>query len=961
MKPTPDRSAPLLPEMLVGDGWLPPRARFTTDAPLQSLNGEWAFRSSPSPALAPLDVADPDLDDTGWERIPVPSSWPMHGHGAPAYTNTRFPFPVDPPHVPDENPVGDHRRRFEWAGEDTRAILRLDGVDAVAEVWLNGRRLGSTAGSRLVHEFDVAGVLRRGDNVLAVRVVQWAATSYLEDQDMWWLPGIFRDVTLQAAPAGGLQDVVVRAALEEGVGLLTVDTVTRDGAAVTVDVPALGLTRLETGRTHRLPGIPAWTAETPELVEVRVSTATEQAVVPVGFRSVTIEDAQLKVNGRRIRFRGVNRHEHHPDLGRVVPAEVVRAELLLMKQHNVNAIRTSHYPPHPDLPGLADELGFWLIDECDLETHGFVHVGWRGNPSDDPAWEAAYLDRMRRTVARDRNHPSVVIWSLGNEAGTGRNLEAAARLAKSLDPERPIHYEGDWASTYVDVYSRMYAHQDEVDAIGRQAEEPLPDAAADAHRRALPFLLCEYAHAMGNGPGGLSEYEASFRRYPRTQGGFVWEWLEHGIRRRTPDGREYYAYGGDFGEEIHDGNFVADGLVDADRRPRPGLADYKKVIEPIEVVVAPDRRSVAVTDHHDFASLAGVELAWRTDQAGGTVVLPPVEPGQTATVALPVEAAAGPVLTVSAVLAADTAWARAGHEIAWTQAGALSGPPAVSATAVAVAGEDGFRVGPGRFDAGTGRLAAIGAVRVAGPRLALWRAPTDNDRGIAQDDPEQISDAERWAAAGLDRLHARVESVTAGDEALEVVTVVGPAAADHRVRVTERWTSDGAALRLDVTLVPEGDWPSGWARAGLELALPWAPDDIAWTGHGPGQRYPDTGQAQRLGAFRVDSAAALHTDYVKPQENGSRSGATRLEVRRAGAGFAVAGSGFSFTASPWTSAELAAAAHPTDLPEPGERCRLVLDLAEHGIGTASCGPGVLPQHRLAAREVTGALVFSVLQ
>ena len=238
-----------------------------------------------------------------------------------------------------------------------------------------------------------------------------------------------------------------------------------------------------------------------------------------------------------------------------------------MKQHNINAIRTSHYPPHPDLPGLADELGFYLVDECDLETHGFFHVDWRGNPSDDAAWEPAYLDRMRRTVARDRNHASVIMWSLGNEAGTGRNLEASAALSHELDPSRPVHYEGDWSSTYVDVYSRMYAHQDEVDAIGRQAEAPLADAAADAHRRALPFLQCEYVHAMGNGPGGMSEYEASFRKYPRTQGGFVWEWLEHGIRRTAGDGREFFAYGGDFGEEIHDGNFVADGLVDADRQP----------------------------------------------------------------------------------------------------------------------------------------------------------------------------------------------------------------------------------------------------------------------------------------------------------------------------------------------------------------------------------------------------------
>ncbi|MGT2426351.1 glycoside hydrolase family 2 TIM barrel-domain containing protein [Amnibacterium kyonggiense] len=935
---------------LVGDGWIAPRARFATDAALRSLNGEWAFRASPSRAAAPDDLGS--ADGAGWERIPVPSSWPMQGHGTPAYTNVRFPFPVDPPHVPDANTVGDLVRTFEWPGGP--ALLRLDGVDATGEVWVNGRRIGSTAGSRLVHEFDLSDVIRAGTNTIALRVAQWAATSYLEDQDMWWLPGVFRDVAVQALPAGGLQDVRVEAQWAGGRGVLLVDADTRDGATAVVDVPSLGLTGLATGVAHDVGPVDGWTAETPALVDVVVRTPSERADLRVGFRTITIEDAQLKVNGRRIRIRGVNRHEHHPDLGRVIPADVVRAELLLMKQHNINAIRTSHYPPHPDLPGLADELGFWLVDECDLETHGFFEVGWRGNPSDDADWEPAYLDRMRRTVARDRNHASVIMWSLGNEAGTGRNLEASAMLSHELDPSRPVHYEGDWSSTSVDVYSRMYAHQDEVDAIGRSAEEPLPDAEADAHRRALPFLLCEYAHAMGNGPGGLSEYEASFRRYPRTQGGFVWEWLEHGIRRTTADGREYFAYGGDFGEELHDGNFVADGLVDADRNPRPGLLDYGKVIEPIALEI--DGARVRVTDGYDFADLADVELRWTRGSAGGVLPLPPTGPGETTEVELPDGAVGDGVLTVAAVLAVDVAWAPAGHEIAWAQAGTLPAPPEVDAR-IGLEVQDGVvRIGPGAFDAATGRLRSIGGAPVDGPTLSLWRAPTDNDLGVAQFLEGGVSDADAWVAAGLDRLHERVVAVRTADDALEVETVVAPAALAHRVRVRQRWTSDGDALRLDVVVTPEADWTSGWARVGLELVLPWTADSIEWDGFGPGQRYPDTGQAQRRGTFVVDGAAALHTDYVRPQENGSRAGVRRLVVADGGRGLVVTGDGFSFTASPWTSAELAAATHPTELPA-SDRTRLTLDLAEHGVGTASCGPGVLPQYRLDAREVAATLVF----
>jgi beta-galactosidase len=944
---------------LVGDGALPPRARFATDAAVLSLNGSWRFLLSPSVADAPAGVGDPGFDDGAWGSIEVPSSWPMAGHGAPAYTNTVFPFPVDPPHPPDENPVGDFRRRFDWDGG--AAVLRLDGVDNAGEVWLNGTRLGSTRGSRLVHEFDATGALVAGENLLVLRVTQWSATSYLEDQDMWWLPGVFRDVTLQAAPAGGIADVVVHSDWADGAGLLRVDAVTRDGATATVAVPSLGLGGLPVGAEHRIDGARPWTAETPDLLDVVVSTSTETATLRVGFRTITIEDAQLKVNGRRIRFRGVNRHEHHPDLGRVIPPEVVRHELLLMKQHNVNAIRTSHYPPHPDLPGLADELGFYLIDECDLETHGFIHVGWRGNPSDDPAWEPAYLDRMRRTIARDRNHPSVILWSLGNEAGTGRNLEASARLAHELDPSRPVHYEGDWSSTYVDVYSRMYAHQDEVDAIGRQAEEPLPDAAADAHRRALPFLQCEYIHAMGNGPGGIDEYEASFRRYPRTQGGFVWEWLEHGIRRTTPDGRTWFAYGGDFGEPLHDGNFVADGLVDADRNPRPGLADVKKGYEPVQLEVTDDRAAVRIRNAFDFRALDGLALEWSVEGGGsGTVPLPDVAPQATAEAALPGDAAGDGVLTVRLVTAASTAWADAGHEVAWTQAGAL---PAVPAPEARVAPRrDGRRLtlGPAEFDAVTGRLVAIAGVPVPGPELALWRAPTDNDRGVAKDREGMPSDADGWHREGLHRLRRRVLSVTATDTGLEVVTRVGPAATDAHVVVTERWTSDGGAVGLHVTVEPYGEWPFGWARVGLEFALPYRPEGVAWDGYGPGQRYPDTGGSQRLGHWTVPDVLDLHTEYVRPQENGSRAGCTRLDVGRPGAGFTVTGDGFSFTASPWTSAELAAAAHPIDLPDATDRCRLVIDLAEHGIGTAACGPGVLPAYRLGARTVTGRLTLAPL-
>ena len=406
-------------------GVLPPRAAPHTDAPVLDLGGSWRFRLSPTVAEAPDGFAATGFDDSGWAELPVPSSWPMHGYGSPAYTNVVYPFPVDPPHVPAENPTGDHRLRFAvpagwagWAGwAGARAVLRFDGIDSCGRVWLNGTELGVTQGSRLPAEFDVTGVLRPGaENVLAVRVHQWSAGSYLEDQDMWWLPGIFRDVTLRLRPAGGIDDVFVHADYDHRTGEGTLRVEAPPGALL--DAAGLGLAGVPADRAHPVARVQPWTAETPNLYDVTVRTGAETVRLRVGFRTVAIVDGLLTVNGRRIQLRGVNRHEFHPDLGRVVPADVVRAELELMKRHHVNAIRTSHYPPHPQVLDLCDELGFYLIDECDLETHGFHLVGWRGNPAGDPRWQQACLDRMHRMVERDKNHPCVILWSLGNEADT---------------------------------------------------------------------------------------------------------------------------------------------------------------------------------------------------------------------------------------------------------------------------------------------------------------------------------------------------------------------------------------------------------------------------------------------------------------------------------------------------------------------------------------------------------------
>src|SRR4051794_32742262 len=660
---------------------LAPRAWLRSDAPRLSLDGRWAFRLLER-ADGPLDFVDAAFDDSAWDRLPVPSHWQLHGYGAPAYTNVRYPFPVDPPFVPDENPTGDYRRTFEApAAFGGPAVLRLVGVDSCARLWLNGSYLGTTRGSRLPAEFDVGDVLRPGAaNVLAVRVHQWSSGSYLEDQDMWWLSGIFRDVTLQLRPSGAIDDVFVHADYDHvtGSGHLRVDV---EGAGVRVSVPELGID-VAAGEPVRVERVEAWSAEVPRLYEAVVASESERLLLQVGFRRVVVEDGLLLVNGHRVQLHGVNRHEFDPDAGRAVSEAVMRRDIELMKAHNVNAVRTSHYPPHPRFLELCDEFGLYVIDECDLETHGFFPLQWRRNPSAEPAWREALVDRMRRTVERDKNHPSIIMWSLGNESGSGANLGAMASWARERDPSRPLHYEHDWSCRDVDVYSRMYASHAEVDALGRREEPLLEDPDLDARRRGMPFILCEYAHAMGTGPGGLSEYQALFERHPRCQGGFVWEWIDHGIRQGSR-----FAYGGDFGEPLHDGNFVADGLLFPDRTPSPGLIEFKKVIEPVRITGAPG--VVRIENRHDFRDLSHLEFVWAFEEEGvavadGTLRAGPLPAGAVVEVPVPeLPPVSGEAwLTVRAVLAADETWAPAGHEVAWGQIPiAPADPPAAAARA----------------------------------------------------------------------------------------------------------------------------------------------------------------------------------------------------------------------------------------------------------------------------------------
>ncbi|MEH0550619.1 glycoside hydrolase family 2 TIM barrel-domain containing protein [Streptomyces sp. B21-101] len=939
-----------------GSGALPPRAWYaSSDAKSLSLNGRWRLRVSATADAEDDAFAEEGYDAKDWAEVTVPGHWVLQGDGvfgSPVYTNHLYPFPVDPPRVPTENPTGDHRRVFDLPEEwpelsEGGFVLRFDGVESCARLWLNGTDLGEFKGSRLPHEFAVGHLLKPRDNVLAVRVHQWSAGSYLEDQDQWWLPGIFRDVTLLHRPAGGVLDFFVHASYDHvtGEGALRVDSDV-DGRVV---VPALGID-VATGETVTTPVRP-WTAETPTLYDGELVTEGERVPLRIGFRTVELADGLIKVNGRPILFKGVNRHEWHPETGRALDLETMRADVLLMKRHNVNAVRTSHYPPHPAFLDLCDEYGLWVIDECDLETHGFVEQDWRDNPVDDERWTPALLDRAARMVERDKNHPSVVIWSLGNEAGTGRGLTAMAEWIHGRDASRLVHYEGDVNCRDTDVYSRMYASHEEVERIGRGLD------GGTHRRRELPFILCEYAHAMGNGPGGLADYQRLFKTHDRLQGAFVWEWIDHGIRHPELG----YAYGGDFGEELHDGNFVCDGLLFPDRTPSPGLAEFKKVIEPVRIEGDGTGGTVRITNGYDFSDLSHLRFEFSHQVDGSptgakALTVGPLAPGESAEVKLP----AGPdgggdevQWTVRALLAEDTAWAPRDHPVAWGQETVVTrAPVTVAASRRPVPDGRLLTLGPGVFDARSGAPKTIGGVDVTELRLDVWRATTDNDDGASWQDDTRYGLL--WRAYGLHRMRHRLDGVETDEDALTVRTRVAPAGREAGLRTVYRWTSDGTRLKLTVSVVPEGDWTMPLPRIGIRFGLAAASAGHAqWFGGGPGEAYPDTRAASMLGWWDA-SIEELQTPYVRPQENGARADVRWAEL----GGLRIEGDpAFWFSARRWTTEQLDAARHPTDL-TPGDTVWVNLDHGQHGIGSQSCGPGPLPRYFLNAEPVEFSFVFS---
>lgn len=976
-----------------GEGRRAPRAHAVSDAPVISLNGTWRFRLSPTAAGTGDEFIRDDFDDRDWDPMRVPSHWvleeftPLAGGArrrmlgtaeGPLYTNTAYPIPLDPPHVSEANPTGDYRLEFDVPEGFGPAVLRFQGVDSCAKVWLNGQELGWSMGSRLPFEFEAP--VRTGRNVLAVRVHRWSAGTYLEDQDMWWLPGIFRDVELLSRPAHAIDDHFVHADYDHDTGLGTLRVEASTDAVV--EIPELGI-RMATGDTTTVPVEP-WSAESPRLYRGTLRSPGETVELAVGFRRVAIVDGVLTINGRAVTFRGVNRHEHDPRRGRALDVATMREDILMMKRANIDAVRTSHYPPHPEFLRLCDELGLWVVLENDLETHGFIYEGWEHNPPAMPEWHEAVLDRLRRSVERDKNHPSIVIWSLANESMTGEAFGEMRRWLDARDPSRPVLYERDPSYQDSDFYSLMYPSLELLELIGQRREprggrvsmhgmvfgEAEPDAAepvdpVDERRRGLPFLLVEYAHAMGNGPGSLSDYWRIMRDYERICGGFVWEWIDHGFAAESADGIPFVMHGEDVDYEPNGGRYSLHGLVFADRTPTPGLTELAKAYAPLRIEVGPD--VVVIRNDRHSATTADLRFLWTLEdgaavRGSGELEVPPIEAGGSATVPSPT---GDGLLTVRAVQRAATPWADAGHEVAWgqrpPQRPAIPPLPRPSGGVIVV--DEKVQVGDAVFDGASGRLRSLGGVQVDGPWLDLHRAPTENDRG--QGDTNNI--AKVWQQTGMDRLEHRTDAVKAGDGWIQISGRTAPSTHPHGVAWTMLWQQDGDGLELTVTADFFGPWADTpymhrdiWVpRLGLLFGLPGGYADAEWQGRGPGESYVDSFEGARLGRFRrrIDD---LQVHYPVPQENGNHIDTSMLLL--SGSGLPVlrvdGREVFDFTARRWTSKDLQAASRPYELVDSG-RVWLNIDHRQLGLGSASVGPATPEQYRIPRERTTWRVRISV--
>ena len=1011
-----------------------------------TLNGEWKFKLYENPDSLPKDFYKLYYDDGDWAIIPVPSNWQMLGYDKPIYVNVRYPFYADPPKVPhDWNPTGLYRRTFnipeDWHGR--QIFLVFDGVDSAFYVWVNGEIVGYSQDSRLPAEFNITKYVKSGENLIAVEVLRWSDGSYLEDQDMWRLSGIHRDVYLYCTPNIHVRDFFVRTFFDRNYqdAVLKVRVNIRNYSEKTTAPHVLEVKLYDSegvqvfnepvrGHVGEIrPGSEAilefeknvskprkWSAEDPYLYTMLLILKNERGEIVeveschVGFRQVEVENGRILINGVPVYLKGVNRHEHDDVRGHAITVESMIKDIELMKRFNFNAVRTSHYPNHPTWYDLCDKYGIYVIDEANIECHGLVGFlrtmfqieeafgkpweellkelrekskerPWKDimnelmkkfprytEPAHDLEWLHAFMERFVRMVERDKNHPCVIIWSLGNESGYGPNHDAMSGWVHGYDPTRPVHYEGTIhtaerkVSKSVDIISIMYPT---LERLIQLAEDPEEDR---------PVIMCEYAHSMGNSTGNLKEYWETIRKYKRLCGGFIWDWVDQGLKRLTEDGREWWAYGGDFGDEPNDGNFCINGLVWPDRKPHPAIWECKKIQQPVEAeAVDLTKGIVRIINGFDFTSLDILEISWELSEDGRVIqqgTLPKIDtpPHESEVVTIPfktpeLKPGAEYWLMIRYRLSKDTIWAEKGYEIGWSQFKMpFDVPPKPSVKTggmpplnleekreeITILGRE-FKL---TVNKNIGCITSLNykgfKIVKDGPFLNVWRAPTDNDVPRL---------APIWRSAELDRLRQSVKGVKVEKVSDQVVCITVEASL-HTSENIEKFKCKytykvygSSDIIIDADVEPVADLPPSIPRIGLKMTIPGGFEKLTWFGRGPHENYCDRREGAAVGVYS-GTVDEQYVPYIKPQENGNKTDVRwALLTNDLDFGLLIVGMPLmEFSVHHYTIEDFEKAKHTYELKRRDD-VMLNIDYKQSGLGGGSCGPDTLPQYLVKPEHI----------
>ena len=957
----------------------------------RSLLGEWQFRYFPSCRM--FEGVDDVLSLTdNMESIIVPMNWQVdlgRGYDVPQYTNVPYPFPVDPPHVPQDNPCGLYQKTFTLTEQDCASDIRLvfEGVDSCFYLYVNGQFAAYSQVSHMTSEIKLSPFVHEGENTLQVLVYKWCDGSYLEDQDMWRFSGIFREVYLLFRESAHISDLFfhdnVAKNLRSATPTFELSTTQKCEVSWQFQDPfghvlCEGKKMVAGNATIKLPRVASpmlWSDETPYLYILTLVCGEEHFYVPVGLRYFEIKDGVFYLNGKKWKVKGVNRHDSHPTLGHATPIDHMKCDLLMMKAHNINTVRTSHYPNDPRLAGLCDQLGILMIDETDIETHGMqcASGGWSGDDwaltTNDPLWQEAYLDRSARMLERDKNHPAIFMWSVGNESGEGINHKAQIEYFRHRDPTRLVHAEDESARAagrivsgvegaticdYLDVESYMYPS---LDRLAFCVSDP---------RFTRPIFLCEYCHAMGNGPGDLEAYWRFIYAHDQMMGGCVWEWTDHSVAI-GPDryANPHFTYGGDFGDKPNDGNFCVDGLVYPDRRAHTGLLELKQALTPVFAKAGKAEGQVTIRNLRFFTPLDDISLVWWVEADGQTVLSGRVEslsikPHAEETLTLFSEEASLGIrtLNLSFVTNRPHPWAEAGHEVYHTQLRLeeravptlpmRTSPLAITQTTseiVVCCGEVKYT-----FDRVNGSITDIalgGKSHITTPVVpTIWRAPTDNDRNIKN----------KWMQDGYNRMRILSNGLSLASVDTDAILLETDMrmAADSRfpaltLHVTYVVKANGALhihthahVREGVTFLP---------RFGFRFTMPKGTEQLRYFGYGPMESYQDKCLASRLGDFS-STVSAQYEPYVFPQEHGAHKDCRMADVSHVcGQGLRFVGDGFSLSASRYSPEQLTQVAHHYEL-VPEDTTTVIIDYKQSGIGSNSCGPGLAEAYQLNEKEFT---------